>query len=140
MTTRRKLVVALFVVLGVIGLLIRTAVTQASQFYVTVEQLYAEGAQAMNSENTVNGNIIGKSVKWDPSESLLKFSMEDSSKGKSLPVIFHGDRPDDFDNNWPVIVSGKLGQDGVFHANQLLIKCPSKYSAQSQPETFRSMS
>lgn len=140
MTTRRKLVVALFVVLGVIGLLIRTAVTQASQFYVTVEQLYAEGAQAMNSETTVNGNIIGKSVKWDPSESLLKFSMEDSSKGKSLPVIFHGDRPDDFDNNWPVIVSGKLGQDGVFQANQLLIKCPSKYSAQSQPETFRSMS
>lgn len=134
-STRAKLIVALIVVLGTIGLLIRTAVTKASTFYVTVPELYNEGTTAFHEPSTVSGMIIGSSVKWDPQQSLLRFSIQDSSGGRMLPVLFHGTRPDDFSNNWPVIVTGTLQSDGTFEATKLLIKCPSKYNA-AQQQTY----
>lgn len=131
-STRAKLIVALIVVLGTLGLLVRTAVTKASTFYVTVPELYQEGSSAVREQSTVSGVIVGSSVQWDPAKSVLRFSIQDSSGGRMLPVLFHGTRPDDFSNNWPVIVTGSLQSDGTFTANKLLIKCPSKYNAAKQ--------
>lgn len=131
-STRGKLMIALIVVVGTIGLLVRTAVTHASTFYVTVAQLYQEGASAENQQSTVSGNIVGASVKWDPEKSLLSFTVEDTSGGRQLPVVYHGTKPDDFSNNWPVIMTGSVTSSGTFHASKLLIKCPSKYNAANQ--------
>lgn len=138
MKTKSKLVVALGIVIAILAVLVRTAITHASTYYVTVNQLLQEGASAVSQPTTVSGEIIGKSVVWNPTKSLLKFSMNDTSGAKSVSVVFNGPRPDDFDNNWPVIVTGSLSSDGTFKASKLLIKCPSKY--QSQPQTYTSTS
>jgi len=136
MKTRGKLIVALVVVVAIIGVLIRTAVTQAASFYLTVNELYKEGGAAVHQQATVSGNIVGASVKWNPGTSTLAFSVVDAPNGRALPVVFHGPRPDDFANDWPVIVTGSLQGNGVFEAQQLLIKCPSKYKSQTQPKTY----
>jgi len=132
MSTRVKLITALIVVVGILGVLIQTAVSKASTYYVTVNEILAEGHNAVGQSSTVSGSIVGSSVNWDPTQTLLQFSVvnETSAGGKSLTVVYRGAKPDDFTNNWPVIVSGKMGKDGVFHATNLLIKCPSKYKAQ----------
>jgi cytochrome c-type biogenesis protein CcmE len=137
-STRSKLVVALILVLGILFILIRSAVTHAASYYVTVSELYQKGSAAVNTETTVSANIVGRTVVWDPSKRLLRFSIQDQAGGKLLPVIFHGDRPDDFGNDWPVVVSGSLEVNGVFQAKQLLIKCPSKYKAATK--TYNSVS
>lgn len=131
-STRGKLIIALIVVVCTIGLLVRTAVTRASTFYVTVGQLYQEGASAENQQSTVSGSIVGPSVKWDPGTRLLTFAVEDQTGGRQLPVVYHGSRPDNFSNNWPVIMTGTLTSNGTFEASNLLIKCPSKYTAATQ--------
>jgi cytochrome c-type biogenesis protein CcmE len=76
---------------------------------------------------------VGRTVEWDPAQERLTFTIRDDQTGQLLPVIYHGPKPDDFTNDWPVIVSGVLGSDGVFTAEQLLIKCPSKYEAAGSP-------
>lgn len=134
-STRAKLIVALCVVIAVIGVLIRTAVIHASTFYVTVAELYGEGSQAVGQKTTVSGNIVGSSVQYNATSQLLRFSIRDSQAGRTLPIVFHGVEPDDFSNNWPVVVSGTLDQSGAFKASQLLIKCPSKYQASNQTTT-----
>ncbi|MCF8563396.1 cytochrome c maturation protein CcmE [Alicyclobacillus tolerans] len=131
-STRTKLIVALLVVMGTIGVLIRTAVTHASTFYVTVSELYQEGAQAVHQQTTVSGNLVGSTINYNPDKSLLQFSLQDTAGGRQLPVVFHGTKPDDFSNGWPVIVTGTMNSDGTFEASKLLIKCPSKYSAAKQ--------
>lgn len=131
-STRAKLIIALIVVVGTLGLLIRTAVTKASTFYVTVAQLYQEGPSALHEQSTVSGTIIGSTVQWSPESSVLHFSIQDNKGGRALPVVFHGTRPDDFSNNWPVIVTGTMQSGGTFQASKLLIKCPSKYNAAKQ--------
>lgn len=135
MSTRAKLIVALIVVVGILGVLIQTAVTKAATFYMTVSELNSEGAQAVGQAATVSGVIIGSSVVWNPDAHTLRFAVADSTGGKPLPVSFRGDKPDDFNNGWPVVVFGSLNADGTFYANKLLIKCPSKYSA--QPKTYQ---
>jgi cytochrome c-type biogenesis protein CcmE len=129
-STRAKLIVALVVVVGTIGLLVKTAVTHASTFYVTVGEFYGQSASAMYQPTTVSGQIVGSSVHWNPQQSLLQFYIEDTKGGRHLPVVFSGAKPDDFTNDWPVIVTGKLQSNGTFKATQLLVKCPSKYNAQ----------
>jgi cytochrome c-type biogenesis protein CcmE len=131
-STRAKLITALVVVVGIIGVLIQTAITKASTYYITVNELFAEGPAAVGRETAVSGDIVGASVDWSPEKSLLQFKIRDAAGSRELPVVFHGDRPDDFANDWPVIVFGKLNSQGVFVADKLLIKCPSKYSAEEQ--------
>ncbi|QQE76940.1 cytochrome c maturation protein CcmE [Alicyclobacillus sp. SO9] len=137
MATRWKLTTALILVVAVIGVLIRTAVTHASSYYVTVHQLTTEGRQAIGQKTTVSGEIVGSSVHWLPAKSLLTFTMKDKSSNNTIPVTFHGAKPDDFSNNWPVIVSGTMGKNGQFEASKLLIKCPSKYKAKGQTKTYK---
>jgi cytochrome c-type biogenesis protein CcmE len=35
--------------------------------------------------------------------------------------------PDLLQNEAQAILSGYLGEDGIFHANELLLKCPSRF-------------
>jgi cytochrome c-type biogenesis protein CcmE len=135
MSTRVKLMSALCIVIVIIGVLIWTAVAHASTYYLTVGELKGEGHAAVGKQATVSGDIVGSSVQWNPASSILKFSVKDTTTGTAMPVVFHGPKPDDFANDWPVVVTGSLKSGGSFQANQLLIKCPSKYQAQSQSQT-----
>jgi cytochrome c-type biogenesis protein CcmE len=44
-----------------------------------------------------------------------------------LEVVYYGVKPDLLQNEAQAIVTGRLGEDGVFYADELLLKCPSKY-------------
>ena len=135
MSTRIKLICALIVVAATIGVLVDRAVTKAATFYLTVSELNQEGSQGIGQEVTVSGNIVGSSIEWNPQTSLLQFSIQDTANSKPLPIQFHGPKPDDFENNWPVIVTGQLHTNGTFYAEKLLIKCPSKYKTKEETYT-----
>jgi cytochrome c-type biogenesis protein CcmE len=44
-----------------------------------------------------------------------------------LEVVYVGPRPDLLRNEAQAIMTGKIGEDGVFYADELLLKCPTKY-------------
>jgi cytochrome c-type biogenesis protein CcmE len=48
----------------------------------------------------------------------------------SMPVEYRGTLPDIFKPGITVVVEGRLGTDGIFHARSLLAKCPSRFSTQ----------
>lgn len=137
-STRAKLIIAFVIVIAIIGVLIQTAIAKASTYYITVNELYSDPTSAMASETSVSGNIVGSSVDWDPETSTLKFSMKDANGARELPVVFHGDKPDDFTGDWPVIVFGKLDANHSFVANKLLVKCPSKYKVDTRTYSAKS--
>lgn len=57
---------------------------------------------------------------------LLKFKLKDQ-KGLSMPVVFYGAKPQDFERSEQVVLIGKVAQN-TFVADQILTKCPSKYT------------
>jgi cytochrome c-type biogenesis protein CcmE len=58
------------------------------------------------------------------------FFMKDKDSTE-MKVVFDGAKPNNFEVAEGVVVKGKV-RDGVFEANEILTKCPSKYEAKEK--------
>ncbi|RMF58341.1 MAG: cytochrome c maturation protein CcmE [Calditrichaeota bacterium] len=91
--------------------------------YVSLEE-----AKHMHSTVQVKGQRVPGSELYDHDSKTFNFKMTDES-GQVFQVVFHGVKPSNFDNAKEVVAVGKF-HDGVFKADQILVKCPSKYEAE----------
>ena len=82
-------------------------------------------AKAADRAVQVAGFPDHQAARFDPNRKVFQFTMSDED-GEVMPVVFTGVKPGNFDEAEKVVVIGKY-QEGVFHANQILVKCPSKY-------------
>ena len=74
------------------------------------------------------GKVIPGTVQQDSQSMTLKFTVNDIQTGQGqIPVVYKGTVPDTFQEGNDVLVKGYLDQNGVFQANKLDPKCPSKY-------------
>ena len=62
----------------------------------------------------------------------IKFTLTDGQE--SLPVQFTGATPQNFDEGKDVVAVGSLTGEASLEAEQLLVKCPSKYEGESPPQ------
>ena len=102
---------------------ILTSMGASTAYYLTVAELKSRGP----SDRLVraSGIVVGDSIEWDAKQMLLRFEISDESG--SLPVVYHGPRPDMFRNEAQAVAEGIYTKDGIFEATSLLMKCPSKY-------------
>ena len=80
----------------------------------------------------VNGEIADKDYVIKPQEQYLQFKLRDQ-KGEVMPVVYHGVIPGNFDQATLVVAIGRYKGDR-FEAEQLLVKCPSKYQAEAEKQ------
>ncbi|MCX8079785.1 MAG: cytochrome c maturation protein CcmE [Bacteroidia bacterium] len=78
-------------------------------------------------------HVVGKWDKtkpwtYDPAvnPNRMEFVMADAA-GKTFNVVLHKPMPPDFEKSEQIVLVGKV-EGGVFHANDVLLKCPSKYN------------
>ncbi len=126
---RKRFLVAGLVLLTALGYLIYSAVASNSEYYLTVGEVYAMGAQARESQIKIGGRVVEGSIAWDRGSGSVRFTIGDE-RGHTMPVSYRGVVPDSFQPGAEVILEGKLGQDGGFVATALLAKCASKYEPQ----------
>jgi cytochrome c-type biogenesis protein CcmE len=109
----------------VIGLLIATSFSGSTSDYLSVAEVKAlEPEQPRNSR--VAGAIVPDSVNWSTRELLLTFVIEDETG--QLPIAYHGPQPDMLVDAVEAVAIGKYDASAqVFEAEELLMKCPSKY-------------
>ena len=84
----------------------------------------------------VNGKLADKDYVLKPAEQFLRFKLRDE-KGDVMPVEYRGVIPGNFDQAVSVVAIGKFEGDH-FEAQQLLVKCPSKYQAEAEKAARRS--
>jgi len=77
----------------------------------------------------VNGKLADKDYVLKPQEQFLRFNLRDE-QGTVMPVEYRGVIPGNFDQAVSVVAIGKY-QGDHFEAQQLLVKCPSKYQAEA---------
>jgi cytochrome c-type biogenesis protein CcmE len=77
----------------------------------------------------VNGKLADKDYVLKPQEQFLSFKLRDEH-GEVMPVEYRGVIPGNFDQAVSVVAIGKY-QGDHFEAQQLLVKCPSKYQAEA---------
>ena len=78
----------------------------------------------------VNGKLADKDYVLKPQEQFLRFNLRDEH-GDVMPVEYRGVIPGNFDQAVSVVAIGKYAGDH-FEAQQLLVKCPSKYQAEAE--------
>ena len=79
-------------------------------------------------KKSASGEIYG--MKYEPAidPNHFEFWMIDSLQNESL-VIYNQPKPQDLDKSEKVVVVGKMDVEAdVFRAEQILLKCPSKYN------------
>lgn len=92
---------------------------------------YVGFSEARTSGTTVQikGKIDKSSVHYDEKSKDLIFNVTDGH-GQRMIIQYGRSAPGNFNQASHVVAVGKF-YDGRFHANDLLIKCPSKYQGQS---------
>jgi len=93
---------------------------------------YISFAEARRSQGLVqvNGTLADKQYVMRKDEQFLSFRLKDSHQ-EVLPVEYRGVIPGNFDQATSIVAIGRY-QDGTFVADQLLVKCPSKYQAEAE--------
>jgi len=127
MTTTVKWGAVMVVVAACVGYLIYSASGGASEYYLTVSELRAQQSTQGQSDVRVAGVVQNDVVRSDGGLHV-RFTEMDSTA--SVLVDYTGPVPDIFQPGITVVAEGRLGPDGVFHARQLLAKCPSRFSTQ----------
>jgi cytochrome c-type biogenesis protein CcmE len=87
---------------------------------------YISFRQARETQSTVqvHGTMAPASARYDGKE--LVFRLKDTQSTEEMDVVYTDVKPGNFDQARDVVAIGTY-KDGVFHAEKLLVKCPSKY-------------
>ena len=147
---RAKFLVGGFLILAAIVYLIATATLGNQQYYRTIDELVSNRTAMTGQAVRVSGAVIGDTITWDPETLTITFEMahmpgdqamiddegglalvlheavSDLSRNR-LTVVYIGPMPDLLKHEAQAIVTGRMGEDGVFHAEELLLKCPTRY-------------
>jgi cytochrome c-type biogenesis protein CcmE len=88
--------------------------------YVSFEEASRTGKKVQ-----VAGGLVEDSTKYLDASEELRFDMADED-GNTMTVHYSGVKPGNFEEAVQIVAVGSF-REGVFHAEQLLVKCPSKY-------------
>lgn len=145
-----KFVIGGILILGAVVFLIWTATAANAEYFLTIDELNAKGSEVVDKSLRVSGAVIGDSIQYDAQSLTLTFEVAhvpadnlaietegglaevlhqavlDPSRSR-IKVVYEGVKPDLLRNEAQAIMTGHLGADGVFYAEELLLKCPTRY-------------
>lgn len=125
MSSTAKFLIGGVVVIVVIGVLIAVSFSGSTSDYLTIAEVKALGPD-QTRDSRVAGAIVPDTVEWSTRELHLTFQIEDDTG--QLDVSYHGPQPDMLVDAVEAVVIGKYDQGSEqFEAEELLMKCPSKY-------------
>ncbi len=147
---RNKFFIGGALILAAVVYLIVSSTRASAEYFMTVDELNAKGSSAINQSVRLSGAVLGDTIQYDPATLTLTFevahvpgdnaeiealgglavvlhdAVSDPTRSR-ITVQYEGVMPDLLRNEAQAIMTGKLGEDGVFHAEELLLKCPTKY-------------
>ena len=137
-------------ILAAVVYLIFSSTQASAQYFLTVDELLQQKATMVDKNIRISGAVIGDSIQYDAKELKLTFIVANVTADNSevekngglaavlhqavinpantkLQIVYVGVKPDLMRNEAQAIMTGHLGSDGIFYADELLLKCPTKY-------------
>jgi cytochrome c-type biogenesis protein CcmE len=145
-----KFVFGGILILGAVVFLIWSSTAATQEYFLTIDELNAKGSSVVDKNLRVSGAVIGDTIQYDPQSLTLSFEVAhvagdnadletegglavalhqaviDPSRSR-VKVVYVGPKPDLLRNEAQAIMTGHLGEDSVFYAEELLLKCPTRY-------------
>lgn len=119
-------------IVAAVAFLIATGVKETGVYFLTPTELAQRQVQDPAIYDVgvkVGAKVVPGSVVRDKAARRIDFQVSDGTH--AFPVTYSGLVPDTFTdaNDIEVVVEGRMGRDGVFHATDVLAKCGSRYEA-----------
>lgn len=127
MKTYAKFGAMVAVIVGTLAWLAVGGINETKSYYKQISELKQMGSQALDKRLRVGGDVEVGSIVRTGRE--VHFTLcQDQLK---LKVVYNGSDPlpDTFRDGSQALADGRVGPDGVFHANKIQAKCASKYEA-----------
>lgn len=160
MVNRAKFLIGGLLIFAAVVYLIISSTQANAQYFLTIDEMFARQTEMQGRELRVSGAVLGDTIQYDPQTLTLTFdvahvpgdnaeieaqgglaqalflAVNDPTRAR-VTVIHNGPKPDLLRGEAQAIMTGKLGENGIFYADELLLKCPTKYEEavpkQAQP-------
>ncbi len=123
-----KFLVGGLLILGVIAYVAFSSFQSNTVYYFTLQEFHTQRASLAGQTIRINGPLDQSSIQLDQKNMVLNFNLKDGDIVQ--PVVYRGVVPDTLKTGESVVAEGRLDSNGVFQADQILVKCPSKYESQ----------
>jgi cytochrome c-type biogenesis protein CcmE len=147
---RVKFIIGGLLIIAAIVYLIVSSTRANAQYFFTIDELQSRGTSIVGQDVRISGAVIGDSIQYDPQTLTLRFivanvpadnkqieaqgglaavlhaAVTDPARTR-MQAVYNGPKPDLLRDEAQAIMTGHMGEDGVFYADELLLKCPTKY-------------
>ncbi len=127
-------IVAIMLAVGMVGFMLFDGFKSETYFY-EVDKAVAQGKSLVGQEVRIKGIVEPGTVTGKDGELGRTFRI--AEKGKSIQVTYDRALPDTFQEGLEVVATGTVNSDYVLQADEVLVKCPSRYEGNpptSHPE------
>jgi cytochrome c-type biogenesis protein CcmE len=128
---------------------LKTSANSSAQYFLTVSEL-SEKDKMLNRHVRISGAILGDSIEFEEASGTLSFLIVDvpadyqqveqqgglavvlenavsDPNRQKIEIVYVGEKPELLRNMAQAIMTGELHEDGRFYADEILLKCPSRY-------------
>lgn len=146
---RVKFLIGGVLLLAAVVYLIVANLANSQEYFITVDELHANTDRYVGRNARISGVVIGDTISYDGYElsfeiahipdsaaeiedegglaEILFQAANNPNADRVRVVLYDQPRPDLLKHEAQAIVTGELGEDGVFYADELLLKCPTRY-------------
>jgi cytochrome c-type biogenesis protein CcmE len=132
-STKKRLfgAVAILVALGALGAVSLSNIDENLAYYWSPTEL-ASASNAKNATVRLGGMVVAGSYRWDQVTQTVEFDVSDMKT--TVHVVNKGNPPQMFREGIGVVVEGRLGDDGVFHSDKLMVSHGNEYAPPGEGE------
>lgn len=150
MAGKGKFIFAGVLIVAAVAYLIVSNTGTTARYFLTIEELQAMGERAIGRNLTVSGAVLGDTIVYEPDIPRVTFTIVQvpgdpkeveqmgglaavlhaavtNPNAPRLEVVYNKPKPDLLRHESQAIVRGRLGKDGRFYADEVLLKCPTRY-------------
>jgi len=147
---RSKFIIGGLFILAAVIYLIASSTQASAEYFMTVEEVREQESAIVGKSLRISGAVIGDTISYDPETLTITFTIahvtgdndEIEAQGglaqvlyeatrdpnrAQLEIIYIGPIPDLLQDEAQAIMTGHIEADGIFYADELLLKCPTKY-------------
>jgi cytochrome c-type biogenesis protein CcmE len=145
-----KFIFAGLLIVAAVAYLIVSSTGQSAHRFVTIEELTEMGDEAIGTNTTISGAVLGDTIVYDDSIPQVTFTiaqvpgtMEEieaagglaqvlaeavnNPNAPRMEIVLQDIKPDLLQHEAQAIIRGQLHDDGRFYAEEVLLKCPTRY-------------
>ncbi len=148
---RLKFLTAGLIILAAVLYLLVSGTLQGARYFITVAELLQDAAYTGQTVR-ISGAVDGETIDYDSENAVIQFeivnlpsayqdlatalhvALLDEDAPRLKIVVEDAAMPDLLQHEAQAILTGALAGDGLFHASELLLKCPSRFEESTGPE------